>query len=119
MTVEEKHLACSVESGDLRVLATPAMMALMEKAAMLCIAPELDDDTTTVGGEIHSTHIRPTALGKTITATAELTEAEGRRYTFRISASDEQGIIGEGTHIRFAVNREKFMKKCLSQAIPR
>ena len=42
LVVEEKHLACNVGSGDLEVFATPMMMALMENAAMLCVADDLD-----------------------------------------------------------------------------
>ncbi len=111
LVVEEKHLACNVGSGDLRVLATPMMMALMENAAMLCVADELDAESSTVGGQISSSHIKPTGLGHTVTATAELIAVEGRKLKFKISASDEDGIIGEGEHLRFIIGREKFMSK--------
>ena len=111
LVVEEKHLACNVGSGDLRVLATPIMMALMENAAMLCVADELDPANSTVGGQISSSHLKPTGLGHTITATAELIAEEGRKLKFHVSASDEEGLIGEGEHLRFVVGREKFMSK--------
>ena len=111
LVVEEKHLACQVGSGDLRVLATPMMMALMENAAMRCVADELDTGSTTVGGQISSSHLKPTGLGHTVTATAELIAVEGRKLKFRISASDEEGLIGEGEHLRFVVGRERFMQK--------
>lgn len=111
MIVEEKHLACNVGSGDLPVFATPMMMALMENAAMLCVADELENGSSTVGGQISSSHIKPTGLGKTVTATAELISAEGRRLKFKISASDEGGLIGEGEHLRFIIDKEKFMSK--------
>lgn len=111
LIVEEKHLACNVGSGDLRVLATPMMMALMENAAMLCVAGELDADSSTVGGQISSSHIKPTGLGHTVTATAELIAVEGRKLTFKVSANDEDGLIGEGEHLRFIVGRERFMSK--------
>ena len=111
LVVEERHLACNVGSGDLRVLATPIMMALMENAAMLCVADELDPAKSTVGGQISSSHLKPTGLGHTITATAELIAEEGRKLKFHISASDEEGLIGEGEHLRFVVGREKFMRK--------
>ena len=111
MIVEEKHLACNVGSGDLKVLATPMMMALMENAAMLCVADELDEGYSTVGGQIASSHTKPTGLGHTVTATAELIEIDGRKLKFNISASDEDGLIGEGTHLRFIVGKEKFMSK--------
>lgn len=111
LVVEEKHLACNVGSGDLRVLATPMMMALMENAAMLCVADELDAESSTVGGQIASSHIKPTGLGHTVTATAELIAIEGRKLKFKLTASDEDGLIGEGEHMRFIIGREKFMSK--------
>lgn len=111
MIVEEKHLACNVGSGDLPVFATPMMMALMENAAMLCVADELEDGSSTVGGQISSSHLKPTGLGKTVTATAELISAEGRKLKFKVSASDEEGLIGEGEHLRFIIDKEKFMSK--------
>ena len=111
MIVEEKHLACNVGSGDLPVFATPMMMALMENAAMLCVADELENGSSTVGGQISSSHIKPTGLGKTLTATAELISAEGRKLKFKVSASDEGGLIGEGEHLRFIIDKEKFMSK--------
>lgn len=109
--VTESMLACNVGSGDLRVLATPMMMALMENAAMNCVAGNLESGTSTVGGQIESSHLKPTGLGKTIRATAELTAIEGRKLSFKVKAEDEQGLIGEGSHIRFIVNIEKFMSK--------
>lgn len=111
MVVEEKHLACNVGSGDLPVFATPMMMALMENTAMLCVADELEEGSSTVGGQISSSHLKPTGLGKTVTATAELISAEGRKLKFKVSASDEAGLIGEGEHLRFIIDKEKFMSK--------
>lgn len=111
MVVEEKHLACNVGSGDLPVFATPMMMALMENAAMLCVADELEEGSSTVGGQISSSHLKPTGLGKTVTVTAELISAEGRKLKFKVSASDEAGLIGEGEHLRFIIDKEKFMSK--------
>lgn len=111
LTVEERHLACNVGSGDLRVFATPMMMALMENAAMLCVADELEEGNSTVGGHIASSHIKPTGIGHTVSATATLIAAEGRKLTFKVTAHDEDGIIGEGEHLRFIVGKEKFMSK--------
>ena len=107
--VEEHHLAVNVGSGDLRVFATPAMMALMEEAAMRAVAPYLPEGTTTVGGHIASSHVKPTAHGRTVKATAELVAVDGKKLKFVVSASDDEGLIGEGEHLRFIVDREKFM----------
>ena len=109
LTVEDKHLAARVGSGDLEVLATPAMMALMENAAMMAVKDALEEGMTTVGGQISATHLHPTAKGKTITATATLTGIDRRKLTFKVSAADEEGLIGEGEHVRFIVDKEKFL----------
>ena len=110
-TVDEKDLAANMGSGDLRVLATPAMMAWMEEAAMQAVASQLPGESTTVGGFISASHIKPTAPGGHVTATAVLTKAEGKKLTFEVLASDEDGCIGKGEHIRFIVEREKFMAR--------
>lgn len=113
MTVTEDKLALNVGSGDMPVLGTPAMMALMENAAMHCVATELPEGSTTVGGQISSSHLRPTAQGKTVRATAQLVAVDGRKLKFALKAEDEQGVIGEGEHLRFIVERERFLSKIL------
>ncbi len=106
-----ENTARSMGSGDLPVFATPAMVALMENAAMTAVATALPEGSTTVGSEMNCTHIKPSKLGSLISATAVLTAVDGRKLTFTVGASDEQGIIGEGVHIRFVVDRERFMAK--------
>lgn len=110
-TVVEENTARTMGSGDLAVFATPAMVALMEHAAMTAVAAALPEGSTTVGSEMNCSHIKPSKVGAVITATAVLTTVEGRKLTFTVGASDEQGIIGEGVHIRFIVDRERFMAK--------
>lgn len=109
--VEDKHLACTVGSGDLPVLATPMMVALMENAAMLCVQSELAEGESTVGSQISVSHIKPTALGKKVSAKATLLSREGRKLTFHVEAHDEEGLIGEGNHVRYIINKEKFLSK--------
>lgn len=111
LTVEERHLAINMGSGDLCVLATPAMVALMEEAAMNAVMPHLTEENSTVGGYIAVSHVKPTALGRTVTATATLTVVEGRKLQFTVSATDEEGLIGKGEHTRFIVDRERFMAR--------
>lgn len=111
MQVVAETTAEYIGSGDLAVLATPAMCALMENAAMMAVAPHLEEGQTTVGTALNIEHLRATPIGKTVTATAVLTEVDGRKLSFNIAARDEKGIIGEGTHSRFVVDRERFMDK--------
>jgi len=111
LVVADGNTAIALGSGDMPVLATPAMMALMENAAMLAVASELEDGETTVGGHIESSHLRPTSVGTEVAATATLEKIDGRKLYFKIVASQGETIIGEGTHLRFIVNREKFLSK--------
>ena len=111
MRVTPEVTAEYIGSGDLAVLATPAMCALLENAAMMAVAPHLEEGQTTVGTALNIEHSRATKVGDIITATAVLTEVNGRELKFNIAARDEVGVIGEGTHTRFVVNREKFMSK--------
>ena len=111
MQVTPEVTAEYIGSGDLAVLATPAMCALMENAAMMAVATHLEDSQTTVGTALNIEHMRATKVGKVITATAVLTEVNGRELKFNVAARDEVGIVGEGTHTRFIVYREKFMAK--------
>ena len=104
-TVTNENTAAAMGSGDLPVFATPSM------AAMTAAAAALPAGSTTVGAEMNVTHIKPSGLGAEITATAVLTEVEGRKLTFNVGARDAGGMIGEGVHIRYVVDREKFMAK--------
>lgn len=110
-TVRKENWAVTMGSGDLRVLATPALVALMENAAMQAVAGELPQGSTTVGALIQITHSRPSGTGEEVTARATLQEVEGRKLTFAVVASDSKGVIGEGTHVRYVVDREKFLSK--------
>ena len=113
--VEEKDTAKEVGSGTLAVFATPRMIALMEECAYKCIADELDSGSTSVGTLMNVSHLAATPVGMTVTATAEVTAVEGRRVTFKVTASDEAGLIGEGVHDRFVVFEEKFVSKTYSK----
>ena len=111
LKVSENDLAVNVGSGSLPVFATPTMIMLMEKAACNCLADFLEGDETTVGTEMNVKHVSATPCGMKVTAEAVLTEINGREFTFRVKASDEAGVIGEGLHKRFLVYGEKFTAK--------
>ncbi len=110
-TVDNTNTAAALGSGDMDVFATPAMVALMENAAMNAVAPHLEQGQTTVGTQISTSHIKASALGATISATATLTAVDGRSLTFAITAREGDKTIGEGTHTRFIVDRERFLAK--------
>lgn len=111
IVVEEEDLAMVIGSGDLPVLATPRMAALMEQAAAALVGEYLDEGITTVGIALAISHTAPTLEGAKVTAEATLTAADGRRFAFDVKAYDNVGVIGEGTHERVSVKAERFLEK--------
>lgn len=111
LLVEERHLANHVGSGDLPVLASPVMFMLMENASMKAVEDALPEGSTTVGGFLSANHLAPTVKGAVVSVTAELMKIEGRKLEFKVTAFDGGNAIGEGTHIRYIVDRERFMQK--------
>ena len=109
--VEREDTAKEVGSGDLLVYSTPCMVALMEGAACEAIADVLGDNQTTVGTALNIEHISATPVGLEVRAEAEVTAVEGKVITFSVSAFDEVGQIGKGTHKRVLVNSQKFLEK--------
>jgi predicted thioesterase len=98
-------------SGELEVLATPKMIALMEEASYKCVADGLDEGCSTVGTYLDVKHLAATPVGMKVMVESTLVEADGRRLVFNVKAYDEAGLIGEGKHERFVVFSEKFVAK--------
>jgi predicted thioesterase len=111
LIVTDAVTAIAVGSGDMPVLATPMMMALMENAAMMAVKEELPEGCTTVGGHIESSHLKPSKIGDMVRAVAEVTKVDGKKIEFKVAAYSGVTLLGEGTHLRFIVDREKFMSK--------
>ena len=109
--VEREDTAYEVGSGSLLVYATPCMVALMEGAACEAIAEALPEEKTSVGTELHIRHLSATPVGMEVRAEAEVTEVAGNVITFQITAYDEAGKIGEGTHKRAVITSQKFLDK--------
>ena len=109
--VEREDTASEVGSGSLLVYATPCMVALMEGAACEAIEEALSDSQTTVGIELNIQHLSATPVGLEVRAEAEVTAVEGKIITFAVTAYDEAGEIGKGTHKRAIVNSQKFLEK--------
>ena len=109
--VEPMDTAEMVGSGSLKVYATPCMVALMEGAACEAIDEALPEGQTTVGIALSIEHLSATPVGLEVRAEAEVTAVEGKVITFDVTAYDEAGPIGKGTHKRCIVNSQKFLEK--------
>jgi len=114
-TVDEGMLATVMGSGTVAVLATPAMVALMEAAAIGAIAPTLAEGQTSVGIALDIRHLAATPPGRRIRARAEVIEVEGAKVSFQVQAWDEQELIGDGTHARFVIEIARFMKRAYAK----
>ena len=112
LQVLPEHLANQVKDAILpRVLATPVMIMAMENAALNAIKPFLDRGESAVGVEIEVRHLAATPVGHTIRAEAEVMKTAGKRIVFKVSASDETEMIGNGTHQRAVIDLQSFNER--------
>lgn len=109
--VTEEMSARAVGSGLADVLATPALIALMEEAAMNCVLPELAAGQSTVGTRICASHDAATPIGMEVSVTAKVIAVDRRKLTFDITARDDVEQISTATHDRFIIDFDKFQKK--------
>lgn len=109
--VEKHETAAAYGSGLVEVYATPAMIAFMENAALKTVADHLPKGVNTVGTHVNIKHLKATPVGMKVYCEATLTEIEGNKLTFSVEAFDEEGKIGSGTHKRFIIDEDRFMKQ--------
>ena len=109
--VEREDTAVEVGSGSLLVYATPCMVALMEGAACEAVEAAMPEGQTTVGTSLEISHLSATPVGLEVRAEAEVIAVEGKIITFSVTAYDEAGKIGEGTHKRCIVTSQRFLDK--------
>lgn len=113
--VTESDTAAKFGSGDIYVYASPMMIGLMENAALKAVDDYLPKGYSTVGINVNVNHLKATPVGMKVTAKAKLIEIKGKKIVFTVEANDENGLIGEGSHVRYIVNSEEFLKKINSK----
>jgi fluoroacetyl-CoA thioesterase len=113
--VDGTNVASAYGSGSIDVFATPAMIALMENAARNCVDPHLPEGSISVGTRVDVRHLAATPMGMSVVAHAELIEVDGRRLVFRVTASDQTEMIGDGTHERAVVDLERLLARARSK----
>ncbi len=109
LVVGDADTAIALGSGDVPVLGTPRIVALMEQAAVAALAGALDEGATSVGTRIAVDHLAASLVGATVTATAEVVGLDGRAVSFRLTVREGEQQVASGDHIRFVVDRERFL----------
>jgi predicted thioesterase len=111
LTVAQADTARALCSGDVDVLGTPRILALIEEASVKAVAGHLEKTETTVGTRVELSHVAPVAVGKTVKAEVTLDKIEGRRLVFTASVSDASGLVAAGKVLRAIVEIEPFLEK--------
>ena len=106
--VSRQDTAVALGSGDVEVLGTPRVVALLEQATVAAVRGALGDGETTVGVRVDIEHLRPSNVGAVVQARATLTQVDGRRLTFDVNAIEDGAEVARGTVTRVVVNRAKF-----------
>jgi len=111
LLVAHEDTAVALKSGEVAVLGTPRLIALVEEASMAAVSDQLPKGQTTVGMRVQVDHLAPTNVGSSVAAEATLEKVEGRRLTFTISVSDQCGLVAAGKVTRVVVETERFLEK--------
>jgi fluoroacetyl-CoA thioesterase len=119
ITVDQGHTASALGSGNVPTLGTPALVALIERAAVNAVRRGLDEGEETVGIGINLRHTAPTPIGKRVRAEVVVTAVNDRTISFDVRAADAASTIAEGTHERVVVDREQFVWRAASRGVSR
>jgi predicted thioesterase len=111
LTVTDADTAVALRSGDVAVLATPRVVALVEEATVLAVAPALGAGQTTVGTRVDVEHLAPTIVGSSVVAQARLESVDGRQLAFAVSVSAGGAEVARGRVERVVVDRDRFMAR--------
>ena len=111
LLVQDADTAIALGSGDVPVLGTPRLLALMEEATVKVVEGTLPPGQTTVGMRVQLDHLQPTKVGTTVVAEATLEKTEGRRLTFTVSTTDQCGLVAVAKVTRVVVEVERFLEK--------
>jgi predicted thioesterase len=114
LTVTDADTAQAVGSGDVPVLGTPRVLALVEAATVGATANRLPAGATTVGTRVELGHRAPTPVGRTVVAESRLAKADGRRLTFEVVVRDGEVVVAEGWVERIVVDRQRFVQKAFA-----
>ena len=109
--VAEQNAAIHVGSGSSPVLATPWMIAFMERVSHRLLAEHLSQGETSVGIYLEIKHLAPTPVGSAVNVKTQVTEVAGNQVTFSVEAWDQIEKVGEGIHRRAVIDEARFLRR--------
>jgi predicted thioesterase len=109
--VGESDTSAAAGTSDVAMLATPSIILFAEQATWAALEGRLPEGTTAVEHRVEISHLAPTPVGARVRAEAVLEAVEGRRLVFRISVSDDRGLVAAGRFTRVVVSKEKFIER--------
>ncbi len=109
--VEENHTAMHLGSGASRVLATPWMIAFMERACHRLLAELLPKGYSSVGILVNVRHLAACTVGTQVKVIGEVESVNGLKVMFDVSVWDGDTLIGSGKHERFIIDEQRFLSK--------
>lgn len=109
--VGSKDTAEEIGSGDLAVLATPVMIAMVENTAKEYLHKELAPEETSVGTIINAKHLRPSKVGAKIIVKVKVDSQEKTKINFSFEAFDNEQLVATGTHQRAVILTDVFLDK--------
>jgi predicted thioesterase len=117
--VQDEHSASHVGSGSARVLATPWMIAFMERTARDLLADVLPEGYSSVGVHVDIRHLAPSPIGSQVRTLVAITAIQGSKIDFTVHAWDEQELVGEGSHRRVVIEEARFLQRVSEKASTR
>ena len=111
LTVSDLDTAVAMGCGDVPVLATPRLVALLEEATVKALAGHIEPGETSVGMRVHIDHLAPTRIGRLVSADALLELVDGRRLTFSASATCDDREIASASITRVVVESGPFLAR--------
>jgi len=109
--ITQENSAIHIGSGSSRVLATPWMIAFMERVSHRLLTCCLPEGYSSVGTHLDVRHLAPTPVGATIRVRVEVLSVEENRVHFSLEAWDDLEKIGEGRHERVVIDEARFLRR--------
>jgi fluoroacetyl-CoA thioesterase len=109
--VDERDTSAAAGTSDIQMLATPSIILFAEQAIWAALDGRLEKGTSAVEHRVEISHLAPTPIGAKVRAEAVLESIEGRRLVFRISVTDDRGLVAAGRFTRVIVSKEQFLER--------